>query len=65
MIEAQNRLEFELTIDTLSHSLMGKLRDVSCEFNTFNLTQYGQNFADDTFKCIFLNENARISIKFH
>ena len=32
----------------------------------FNLSPPGQNghhFADDTFKCIFLNENVRISIK--
>ena len=26
--------------------------------------QNGRNFADDTFKCIFLNENVRISIRF-
>ena len=25
--------------------------------------QHGRHFADDTFKCIFLNENVRIAIK--
>ena len=28
-----------------------------------SLTQNGRRFADDTFKCIFLNENVKISIK--
>ena len=34
--------------------------------NLFNITrprQHGRHFADVTFKCIFLNENVRISIK--
>ena len=31
--------------------------------NTLRLRQNGRHFADDTFKCIFLNENARISLK--
>ena len=31
--------------------------------NTLRLRQNGRHFADDTFKRIFLNENARISIK--
>ena len=31
--------------------------------NTLRLRQHGRRFADDTFKCIFLNENIRISIK--
>ena len=31
--------------------------------NTLTLRQNGRRFPDDTFKCIFLNENARISIK--
>ena len=30
---------------------------------TVMLRQNGRHFADDTFKCIFLNENVRISIK--
>ena len=32
-------------------------------FNTLRPRQNGRRFADDTFKCIFLNENVRISIK--
>ena len=31
--------------------------------NTFRPTQNGHHFSDNTFKCIFLNENIRISIK--
>ena len=31
--------------------------------NTMRPRQNGRRFADDTFKCIFLNENVRISIK--
>ena len=31
--------------------------------NTLRPRQNGRCFADDTFKCIFLNENVRISIK--
>ena len=33
------------------------------DISTLRLRQYGRHFADDTFKCIFLNENVRISIK--
>ena len=32
-------------------------------FNTSRPRQNGRHFADDIFKCIFLNENARISLK--
>ena len=32
--------------------------------NTLRPRQNGRHFADNIFKCIFLNENARISIKF-
>ena len=32
-------------------------------FNTLRPRQNGRHFADDIFKCIFLNENSRISIK--
>ena len=32
-------------------------------FNTLRPKQIGRQFADDTFKCISLNENAGISIK--
>ena len=31
--------------------------------NTLTTEQNGRRFADDTFKCIFLNKNVRISIK--
>ena len=31
--------------------------------NTLRPKQNGRHFPDDTFKCIFLNENVRISIK--
>ena len=31
--------------------------------NTLRPRQNGRHFADDSFKCIFLNENARISLK--
>ena len=34
-----------------------------CNFNTLRLRQNGRYFADDTFKCIFFNENAWISLK--
>ena len=33
-------------------------------FNTLKPRQNGCNFADDTFNCIFVNENVRISIEF-
>ena len=32
-------------------------------FNTLRPRQNGRHFPDDIFKCIFLNENVRISIK--
>ena len=32
-------------------------------FNTLRLRQHGRHFVDDTFKCIFLNENVIISNK--
>ena len=34
-------------------------------FNSLRPRQNGRHFADDLFKCIFLNENVWISIKFH
>ena len=34
-----------------------------CQFNILRPRQNGRHFADDTFKCIFLKENVRISIK--
>ena len=40
-----------------------KLPTLKALFNTLRPRQNGRRFADDTFKCIFLNENVRISIK--
>ena len=37
--------------------------DIIPYFNSLRPRQNGRCFADDTFKCIFLNENVRISIK--
>ena len=34
----------------------------NCLLNTFRLRQNGRHFADDIFKCIFLNENIWIAI---
>ena len=39
------------------------LRAVLDIFNTLRLRQNGRHFADDIFKCIFLNENAWISLE--
>ena len=36
---------------------------VNMQLNTLRSRQHGRYFADDTFKCIFLNDNIRISIK--
>ena len=36
---------------------------LSSYFNTLRPRQDGRHFPDDIFKCIFLNENARISLK--
>ena len=41
---------------------MDTLSGLLC-FNTLRPRQNGRRFADDTFKCLFLNENVRISIK--
>ena len=35
---------------------------ISQMFNTLRLRQNGRHFADDTFKCIFMNENVWITI---
>ena len=34
-----------------------------CSANTLRPSQNGRHFADDIFKCIFLNENVSIAIK--
>ena len=39
------------------------LRMRSSDFNTLRPRQNGRHFADDIFKCIFLNENAWIALK--
>ena len=44
--------------DVLNHSL-----DVESLLNKLRARQNGRHFADDIFKCIFLNENVWISIK--
>ena len=48
-------------------TVMTKLRSHICTCltleGTSRLKQNGRHFADDTFKCIFLNENVRISLK--
>ena len=36
---------------------------IPCPFNTLRLRQNGRHFADDMFKCIFLNENVWIPIE--
>ena len=38
-------------------------KNLTSWFNTLRPRQNGRHFADDIFKCIFLNENARISLK--
>ena len=38
------------------------LGEVFLEFHTLRPRQNGRFFADDIFKCIFVNENVRISI---
>ena len=51
-------------IDILSISYQIVLRWTPEDFiNTWRLRQNGRHFADDIFKCIFLNENVRISIE--
>ena len=48
-----------LFIEVLYHCMT----NVSSIINTLRPRQDGRHFADDIFKCIFLNENAWISIK--
>ena len=38
---------------------------LTISLNTLRPRQNGCHFPDDIFKCIFLNENVKISIKFH
>ena len=41
----------------------GKVSEVTTRFNTLRPRQNDRHFADDSFKCIFLEENFRIVIK--
>ena len=47
----------------LIHKLCKDVSKVKIWLNTLRPRQNGRRFADNTFKCIFLNENVRISIK--
>ena len=53
-----------LFIGTLDDTKSKFYKLIFCEaINTLRPRQLGRHFADDTFKHIFLNGNARISIK--
>ena len=57
-------------IETLEDICTSNLVEISGgydkeSFNSLRPRQNGSRFADDIFKCIFLNENVRISIKIH
>ena len=43
--------------------LLFGLMNIKITFNTLRPRQNGRHFADDIFKCIFLNENVSIAIK--
>ena len=45
------------------HWLIHKFHEYRQTFNTLRPRQNGRRFPDDIFKCIFLNENAWISLK--
>ena len=47
-------------VRVISHTMMGVLIAI----NTLRLRQNGRHFTDNIFKCIFLNENFRILIRF-
>ena len=51
-----------LVTKIVSHGSISSLPHISW-VNTLRPWQNGRYFADDIFKCIFLNENARISLK--
>ena len=50
------------TSQTKTHNWVLSFRSYTL-FNTMGPRQDGRHFPDDIFKCIFLNENIRISIK--
>ena len=43
--------------------MIERIQVINKYINTLRPRQNGRHFADDIFKCIFLNENVRISIK--
>ena len=45
------------------HIVIKSMQQALFQFNTLKLRQNRCHFADDTFKCVFLNENVWISIK--
>ena len=69
------QVDLEVLHETLWHLFCEWLGDSACStwygtlelnsptLNTLRLRQNGHYFADDTFKCIFLNETLRISNK--
>ena len=56
--EAEHKSSFELTIPTTYLILLGKLLGVhyECSFNWSPPGQNGRLFADDIFRCIFVNK---------
>ena len=42
---------------------MNEIKENKYSINTLRLSQNGRHFTEDTFKCIFLNENVSNSIK--
>ena len=66
---ANERLSYFVTVPShwLGASLESALSITSCflqnTFHTLSSRQNGCRFADDSFKCIFLNENVWIAIK--
>ena len=71
MTRSQCRLTIFMQQEWLCHSMANKMIPLMIKFqevtngllNTLRLRQNGCHFADDPFKCIFLNETLRISIK--
>ena len=57
--------QFKRNLFTLICATPLKMLHISIvvSFYTLRLRQHGRHFADDTFKCIFLNENVIIAIK--
>ena len=51
-----------LTVSSVRHDIFSSVTGYLC-INTLRPRQNGRHFADDIFKCIFLNENVSIAIK--